>query len=57
MKTELEKVGTVEGRNVHSTISPLSFLHNVQTGMDDELVHVLSCVRKAKPRNAIAATF
>jgi hypothetical protein len=46
-----------KGSNSHPPIRPLSFLDNVQTRVDDELVHVLCRVREAESRNAIASTF
>jgi len=43
--------------NVHSTIGPLCFFDDVQTGVNYELVHVLCRVWEAEPGNAVAATF
>lgn len=43
--------------NSHSTIGPLCFFDDIQTGVDDELVHVLRRVGEAEPGNAIAAAF
>lgn len=37
----------------HSTISPLRFFQYVQTRVDDELVHILRCLREAEAGNAI----
>lgn len=41
----------------HSTIGPLRFFDDIQTRVDDELVHVLCRVRETEPGNAIAAAF
>lgn len=43
--------------DIQSTIRPLHLLDNIQTRMDDELVHVLRRLGESKPRNAIAAGF
>lgn len=42
---------------IHIPINPLRLLDYVQTGVDDELVHILRVIREAEPRNAIAAAF
>lgn len=43
--------------SLHSTICPLGFFDDIQTRVDDELVHVLRGVREPEAGNAIAATF
>lgn len=45
-----------EGKGeVHIPIHPLRLLQDVQTGVDDELVHVLRCIWEPEPRDAVAA--
>lgn len=53
----LEGVLYCSGGNLHSAICPLCLLHDIQAGMDNELVHVLRRVWEAEAGNAIAATF
>ena len=43
--------------SLHSTICPLGFFDDIQTRVDDELVHVLRSVGETEPGNAIAAAF
>jgi hypothetical protein len=40
----------------HSAIRPLRFLQDVQTRVNDKLVHVLRGLREAEPGNAIATS-
>lgn len=47
--------GNAGGDNVHIPIRPLRLLHDIQTGVDDELVHVPRRVREAESRDAIPA--
>lgn len=42
---------------VQVAIHPLRLFNDIQTRMDDELVHVLRGIREAEAGNAIAATF
>jgi hypothetical protein len=47
----------LRGRNIQSIIRPLHLLDNIQTRVNDELVHVLRCLRKTEPSYSIPAGF
>lgn len=55
----LSGIGLARNESIdsHSTICPLCFFHDVETGVDDELVHVLRCVWEAEAGYAIPAAF
>lgn len=43
--------------HIHASVRPLRLLHDIQTRVDDELVHVLRGVREAEASNTITTAF